>query len=109
MKTILSLLLIATSALADQKLIVVQCKDGQAQAGALETALRQGWRVVSAVGVTDSDSVSAWGKPKQAFTASIVYVVEKDAAGEPTVATVDPFAEQKRIRREQLQKQSPEK
>lgn len=79
-KTILlfaSVLIWGTLAFADQKVIIVVCKDGKAHTAELEKELKAGWRVITATPVTDSDSVNIVGKPKQAYTATIVFVVEK--------------------------------
>lgn len=77
-KSIILALLVATSAMAEQRVIHVPCSDGKADTKKLEELLKQGWRVVSATAVMDSDSVTLIGKPKQAFTATIVFVIEKN-------------------------------
>ncbi len=79
MKTKILLLLFLTSLClyAEQKIISIPCKDGSADTGKLAEALKQGWKVVVATPVADSDSISL-GKPKQSYTASIVYIVERD-------------------------------
>ena len=74
---LVAVVMVGSSALAEQIVLVVQCRDGQAQVGDLESKLRAGWRVVSAVPVQDSNSLSVIGKAKQAYTASIVYVLER--------------------------------
>ncbi len=78
---VLLALCLHTTALAnsfvEQKVLVVQCKDGQAKINELVTMLLAGWRVIAATPVTDSDSVQIVGKPKQSYTASIVYVIQK--------------------------------
>ena len=73
-----AVVMIGTVALAEQIVLVVQCRDGQAQTGELEAKLKSGWRVINAVSVQDSNSISVVGKAKQAYTSSIVYVLEKN-------------------------------
>ena len=73
-----AVVLMGSAALAAQIVVVVRCRDGQADTGALQAKLKDGWRVVNAVPVQDSNSNSLVGKPRQAYTASIVYVLEKD-------------------------------
>ena len=63
------------AALAAQIVVVIPCRDGQAQTATLEAKLKEGWRVVSAVPVQYSTDMAWAGKP--IYTASIVYVLEK--------------------------------
>lgn len=76
--TILIFLSLITCAYAKQIIIVVPCKDGVADISCLKSKLVDGWRVVSAVAVQDSNSISMIGRPKQSYTASIIYVLEKE-------------------------------
>lgn len=62
---------------AEQIVVHVKCVDGKADTRELEKKLQAGYKVVSAVPVTDSDSVTVVGKPKQAYTASIVYILDR--------------------------------
>lgn len=65
-KTLLiALCLSCTVAFAEQKIVIVPCQDGKAQTGELERLLKAGWRVIAATPVTDSDSISAFGKPSR--------------------------------------------
>ncbi len=68
--------LTATFAQAAQQILIVPCSNGQAQIAQLAEMLKAGWRVIAATPVTDSDSFSI-GKPKQSYTSSIVYIIEK--------------------------------
>ena len=73
---LLSILSFST-AFAEQKVLIVPCKDGVANTSELSKMLNNGWRVVIATPVSDSDSV-AFGKPKQSYTATIVYIIRND-------------------------------
>ena len=73
---LLSILSFST-AFAEQKVLIVPCKDGVANTSELSKMLSDGWRVVDATPVTDSDSV-AFGKPKQVYTTSIVYIIKNN-------------------------------
>lgn len=64
------------SANARQISLSVYCKDGKADTNCLDDLLRKGWKVVCAVPVQDSDSISAFGKPKQSYTVSILFILE---------------------------------
>jgi len=76
--TMAAVVLMVSSALAEQIVVIVRCRDGQADTVALQAKLKAGWRVVNAVSVQDSNSNAVIGKPKQAYTAAIVYVLEKN-------------------------------
>ena len=69
-------LLLCCNLIAEQKVVKVKCSSGEANTTQLESLLKQDWKVVSATPVVDSDSMS-FGKPKQGYTASIVYILEK--------------------------------
>lgn len=73
----LAFVLLSSVAFCEQKVVKVECRDGKAQTSQLEDHLKQGWKVVTATPVQDSDSMSL-GKPKQGYTASIIYIIEKN-------------------------------
>jgi hypothetical protein len=73
-----AVVLMGSAALAEQIVVVVRCRDGQADTVALQAKLKAGWRVVNAVPIQDSNSNAVIGKPKQAYTTAIVYVLEKN-------------------------------
>jgi hypothetical protein len=76
-KSIILALCLCCTALAEQRIVVVPCKDGRAQIPELEKRLMEGWRVITATPVVDSDSM-ALGKPKQGYTTSIIFVIERN-------------------------------
>lgn len=76
--TMAAVVLIGSAALAEQIVVVVRCRDGQADTGVLQAKLKDGWRVVNAVPIQDSNSNAVFGNPKQAYTTAIVYVLEKN-------------------------------
>ena len=51
-----AVVLMGSAALAAQIVVVVRCREGQPDTGALQAKLKDGWRVVNAVPVQDSNA-----------------------------------------------------
>lgn len=77
-KIALLFLCMVASVFAQQKALIVEVSGGTPQIEELSKHLAQGWKVVVATPVADSDSMSLGSKPKQSYTDCIVYILEKD-------------------------------
>jgi hypothetical protein len=76
-KTILISLLLAVSAYAEQKVLVVICAEGKPKLGELMTHLAQGWTVVNSVQVTNADTDGVVRSQKSSYTTCIVYILDR--------------------------------
>lgn len=101
MKLLLAVfLLIALSAHAEQRSVVVAVNHGNVQLQSLSDHLRDGWRVVVATPVIDSEDFAMVGKPRQGFTVAIVYIIERDAAWTPPPPSPPPNEDERESIRE---------
>lgn len=62
----------------EQRVLLVPVADGMPNVTELNQLISKGWRVVQATPITDSDSVTLLGKPKQAFTTTVIYILQKE-------------------------------